>query len=179
MRRELHLSDTQLGLLTGLMSALFYMVCGIPVAALADRTNRATALYDLATGFVTLAAAGIGVGVLEAGGSAPSYSIIADYFPPKRRCVGSAIYSLGAIVGASSGGWIAAHYDWRAVFLALGGRRHDFGAVDPARRARADARPHGPVFGRPVPRAWTHRRRRCGRLSGIFSCGRRWCCRRG
>jgi predicted MFS family arabinose efflux permease len=137
VRRELHLSDTQLGMLTGLMFALFYTVCGIPVAALADRSNRVrvmawacgvwslfTALCGLATGFATLAAARIGVGVGEAGGSAPSYSIIADYFPPEKRGIGLAIYSLGVplgtIVGAFSGGWIAQHYGWRAAFLALG-----------------------------------------------------------
>jgi predicted MFS family arabinose efflux permease len=137
VRKELHLSDTQLGMLTGLMFALFYTICGIPVAALADRTNRVrvmaaacglwslfTALCGLATGFVTLATARIGVGVGEAGGSAPSYSIIADYFPPEQRGTGLAIYSLGVplgtIVGAWSGGWIAAHYGWRAAFMTLG-----------------------------------------------------------
>jgi predicted MFS family arabinose efflux permease len=135
---ELHLSDTQLGMLTGLMFALFYTVCGIPVAALADRYNRVrivaiasglwslfSAACGLATGFVSLAIARMGVGVGEAGGSAPSYSIISDYFPPQERGVGLAIYSLGVpigtMVGAASGGWIAAHYGWRAAFLTLGG----------------------------------------------------------
>ena len=137
VRRELQLSDTQLGMLTGLMFALFYTVCGIPVAALADRTNRVrvmavacglwslfTAACGLAMGFGTLALARIGVGIGEAGGSAPSYSIIADYFPPEQRGRGLAIYSLGVplgtMVGAFSGGWIAAHYGWRTAFLSLG-----------------------------------------------------------
>ena len=137
VRQELHLSDTQLGMLTGLMFALFYTVCGIPVAALADRTNRVrvmavacglwslfTAACGLATGFGTLAAARIGVGIGEAGGSAPSYSIIADYFPPEQRGRGLAIYSLGVplgtMVGAFSGGMIAAHYGWRIAFFSLG-----------------------------------------------------------
>lgn len=137
VRRELLLSDTQLGMLTGLMFALFYTVCGIPVAALADRTNRVrvmavacglwslfTAACGLATGFGMLAAARIGVGIGEAGGSAPSYSIIADYFPPEQRGRGLAIYSLGVplgtMVGAFSGGWIAAHYGWRTAFFSLG-----------------------------------------------------------
>jgi len=137
VRRDLHLSDTQLGVLTGLMFALFYTVCGIPVAALADRTNRVrvmavacgmwslfTAACGLATGFGSLAVARIGVGIGEAGGSAPSYSIVADYFPPERRGLGLAIYSLGVplgtMVGAFSGGWIAAHYGWRTAFFSLG-----------------------------------------------------------
>jgi predicted MFS family arabinose efflux permease len=61
----------------------------------------------------------------EAGGAAPSYSIISDYFPPEKRGVGLAIFSLGVpfgtLLGAASGGWIAAHYGWRVAFLVLGG----------------------------------------------------------
>ncbi len=137
VKRDLHLTDTQLGLLTGLMFALFYTAFGIPVAALADRSNRvriiavACGLWSLCTaacgfagGFVTLAAARIGVGVGEAGGSPPSYSIISDYFPPRRRGVALALYSLGVpfgtLFGAASGGWIAANFGWRAAFITLG-----------------------------------------------------------
>ena len=135
---DLHLSDTQLGMLTGLMFALFYTVCGLPVAALADRYSRVrivavacflwslfSAACGLATNFTTLALARTGVGVGEAGGSAPSYSIISDYFPPEKRGVGLAIFSLGVpfgiLLGAASGGWVAVHYGWRAAFLILGG----------------------------------------------------------
>jgi MFS family permease len=137
VKRDLHLSDTQLGLLTGLMFALFYTAFGIPVAMLADRTSRvriiavACGLWSLCTaacgfagGFAALAAARIGVGVGEAGGSPPSYSIISDYFPPRRRGVALALYSLGVpfgtLFGAASGGWIAAHYGWRTAFKTLG-----------------------------------------------------------
>ena len=137
VKRALHLSDTELGMLTGLMFSLFYTLFGIPAAALADRRSRvkiiaiACALWSLcsaacgfATGFLTLAIARMGVGVGEAGGSPPSYSIISDYFPPEKRGVGLAIYSLGVpvgtMLGAASGGWIAAHYGWRAAFLSLG-----------------------------------------------------------
>jgi MFS family permease len=137
VKRDLHLSDTQLGLLTGLMFALFYTGFGIPVAALADRTNRvriiavACGLWSLCTAacgfagsFAVLAAARIGVGVGEAGGSPPSYSIISDYFPPRRRGVALALYALGVpfgtLFGAASGGWIAAQWGWRAAFITLG-----------------------------------------------------------
>jgi MFS family permease len=137
VKHALHLTDTQLGMLTGLMFALFYTVFGIPVAALADRYNRVrivsvacglwslfTAACGLASGFATLAIARMGVGVGEAGGAAPSYSIISDYFPPHERGVGLAIFSLGVpigtMLGAASGGWIAAHYGWRTAFLVLG-----------------------------------------------------------
>jgi predicted MFS family arabinose efflux permease len=137
VKHALLLTDTQLGLLTGLMFALFYTLFGIPVSALADRYNRVriisiacglwsafTGACGLATGFASLAIARMGVGVGEAGGAAPSYSIISDYFPPEERGVGLAIFSLGVpigtMLGAASGGWIAAHYGWRAAFLALG-----------------------------------------------------------
>ena len=134
---DLHLSDTQMGALTGLAFALFYTVFGIPVAALADRYNRIriiaaacvlwslfSAACGLATNFTTLALARVGVGVGEAGGSPPSYSVVSDYFPPEKRGLGLAIYSLGVpfgtMFGAASGGWIAAHYGWRAAFFAVG-----------------------------------------------------------
>jgi MFS family permease len=137
VKLELHLTDTQLGMLTGLFFALFYTTCGIPVAALADRYNRVrivaaaaavwsffSAACGLAGGFASLACARIGVGAGEAGGSAPSYSIISDYFSPAERGVGLAIYSLGVplgtMAGAASGAWIASHYGWRAAFLLLG-----------------------------------------------------------
>ena len=137
VKRALLLTDTQLGMLTGLMFALFYTLFGIPVAALADRYNRVrivaiacglwsafTGACGLATGFGSLAIARMGVGVGEAGGAAPSYSIICDYFRPEERGVGLAIFSLGVpigtMLGAASGGWIAAHYGWRTAFLVLG-----------------------------------------------------------
>jgi predicted MFS family arabinose efflux permease len=137
VKRSLHLTDTQLGMLTGLMFALFYTLFGIPVAALADRYNRvrivalACGLWSLfsaacgfATSFTSLAIPRMGVGIGEAGGAAPSYSIISDYFPPSQRGVGLAIFSLGVplgtMLGAASGGWIAAHYGWRVAFFTVG-----------------------------------------------------------
>ena len=138
VKLDLHLTDTQLGMLTGLFFALFYTTGGIPIAGLADRYNRVrivataaavwsffSALCGLATGFVSLALARIGVGAGEAGGAAPSYSIISDYFPPHERGMGLAIYSLGVplgtMAGAAGGGWLASHYGWRTAFLVLGG----------------------------------------------------------
>jgi MFS family permease len=137
VKADLHLNDTELGALTGLAFALFYTVFGIPVAALSDKYNRvriiavACALWSvfsaacgMAANFTTLALARMGVGIGEAGGSPPSYSVVSDYFPPEKRGVGLAIYSLGVpfgtMFGAMSGGWIAAHYGWRAAFFAVG-----------------------------------------------------------
>lgn len=137
VKAELGLSDGQLGMLTGLAFAIFYTVCGIPIAALADRSSRVriitvasatwsifTALCGFAGSFYMLMAARIGVAVGEAGGSPPSYSIISDYFPPRKRATALAIYSLGvplgSMFGTMSGGFIAAQFGWRAAFWTLG-----------------------------------------------------------
>lgn len=137
IRIEMGLSDTQLGMLTGLTFALFYTTCGLPVAWLADRYRRVsimaaacgiwslfTALCGFTTNFTQLALARVMVGAGEAGGSPPSYSLISDYFPPEERGTGLAIYSLGVPVGSALGvavgGWVAAHYGWRTAFIAVG-----------------------------------------------------------
>ncbi len=137
IRRELNLSYTQIGLLTGLTFALFYTTFGIPIAWLADRTNRvrmiAAALSiwslfsmgcGLASSFALLALARIGVGVGEAGGGPASLSLLSDYFPARQRGTAIAIYSMGAPVGsalaAAAGAGIAAVYGWRAAFLLVG-----------------------------------------------------------
>jgi len=138
IKHDLGLSDTQIGMLTGLMFALFYTFFGIPVAMIADRGNRTkliaaacgiwslfTALSGLAGGFITLALARIGVGIGEAGCSPPSYSIISDYFPPHKRGRAIALYLLGVpaggFIGTVAGAWIADQYGWRAAFFFLGG----------------------------------------------------------
>lgn len=137
IRNDLGLSDTQLGVLTGLAFAVFYTGFGIPVAWLADRANRVriiaaacavwslfSAACGLAGNFVQLLICRMGVGVGEAGGSPPSYSLISDYFRPEDRGKGLAIYSLGvpfgSMIGSAAGGWIAANYGWRAAFYAVG-----------------------------------------------------------
>jgi MFS family permease len=137
IRKELGLSDTQLGMLTGLAFALFYTTFGVLLAWAADRYRRIwimaascavwslfTAFCGMATNFVQLALARVVVGVGEAGGSPPSYSLISDYFPPKERGVGLAIYSLGvpigSMLGAALGGAVAAQYGWRMAFIAVG-----------------------------------------------------------
>ena len=137
IKAELALTDTQLGALGGLAFALFYTALGIPIALLADRRSRTwivtsalllwsgfTALCGLATGFWQLFLCRLGVGVGEAGGVAPSYSLIADYFPSAQRGRAMAIYSLGIPIGSASGvvlgGWIASTVDWRTAFFVVG-----------------------------------------------------------
>jgi predicted MFS family arabinose efflux permease len=137
IKAELGLSDTQLGLLGGIAFAALYSTLAVPLALLADRTSRTwvitgslavwsgfTALCGMAGSFWQLFAARLGVGVGEAGGVAPSYALIADYFPAKERSRALAVYSLGiplgAALGVMFGGYIAARVDWRTAFVAVG-----------------------------------------------------------
>ena len=136
IKADLRLTDTQLGLLTGLSFALFYSILGVPAAMFADRTHRIrlvsvacvmwslfTGLCGLATNFVHLAVARFGVGVGEAGGNAPSLSVISDYYPPQKRAAAIGLFNLGGpigiFLGASVGGWVGAHYGWRTAFFGL------------------------------------------------------------
>lgn len=137
IRKDLGFSDTQMGLLGGLTFAVFYTTFGLPVAWLCDRFKRVwimaaacttwslfTASCGLATTFPQLAFARMMVGVGEAGGSPPSYSLISDYFPPKDRGTGLALYSLGVpagtMLGVALGAGVAANYGWRMAFFVVG-----------------------------------------------------------
>ena len=137
VRAELHFTDSQFGLLTGLAFSLFYGVFGLPAALMADRWHRvrlisaACATWSLFTaamgsvhGFATMALVRFGVGVGEAGGTAPSLSVLADYFPRERRPLVIGLFTLngpvGVFVGAAFGGWAASHIGWRAAFQVLG-----------------------------------------------------------
>lgn len=137
IKADLGLTDAQFGAVGGLAFAMLYSVLGVPLALLADRTSRSaviagslavwsgfTALCGVATGYWQLFLFRLGVGVGEAGGVAPSYALIADYFPPERRARALAIYSLGVPVGLAGGtllgAYIAALVDWRTAFIAMG-----------------------------------------------------------
>ncbi|MEZ5597025.1 MAG: MFS transporter [Pseudomonadales bacterium] len=130
-------SDTELGLLTGVMFAIFYATLGMPMAMWADRGNRRniialaialwsgmTALCGMATSFVQLLLARIGVGVGEAGSNPPSHSIIADLYPPEKRATAMAIFAvgvnLGIMLGYLIGGWVNEWLDWRWAFFIAG-----------------------------------------------------------
>ena len=137
IRADIALSDTQFGLLTGLAFALFYAGMGVPVAILADRWNRVrligiacilwsgfTAACGLVSNFWQLALMRFGVGAGEAGGTAPSVSVLADYYPPDRRPVAMALFTcngpFGVFVGAAFGAWAASTIGWRNAFLLIG-----------------------------------------------------------
>ena len=137
VKADLDLSDTQLGLLTGLAFAALYVTLGLPIARLADKGNRKnvvsaslaiwsamTVLSGMVTSFTQMLLARIGVGIGEAGGSPPSHSIISDYFPPEKRATALSIYSVGIYIGIflgfTIGGVLAQNYGWRVAFYAVG-----------------------------------------------------------
>ena len=138
MRIDLHLSDSGVALLTGPPLALFYVTMGIPISWFADHSNRRnilsvaliawsgmTTLCGLSQNWLQFLLARIGVGIGEAGGTPPSNSIVADYFPASKRATATTLVALGAPLGAWIGadiaGAVSDAYGWRAAFLALGG----------------------------------------------------------
>lgn len=134
---ELKLTDAEFGAIGGIAFALLYSVLGVPLAMLADRTSRSrviagavavwsafTALCGTAASFGQLFLFRLGVGVGEAGGVAPAYALIADYFPPHRRARAMAIFSLGIPLGLAGGtligAYLASWVSWRAAFIVMG-----------------------------------------------------------
>jgi predicted MFS family arabinose efflux permease len=134
--KELNLSDSGAASL-GIPLALFYVIMGIPLSWLCDRTNRRTLLAACVTvwsvmttltgytrGYFDLLLARIGVGIGEAGGTPACNSIIADYFPADRRSMAMTVFALGAPIGAWLGsdiaGLVSTQHGWRAAFLVLG-----------------------------------------------------------
>jgi predicted MFS family arabinose efflux permease len=136
IKADLNLSDSQLGLLTGFAFALFYAVCGIPIAQWADRTSRRniitlaltawsvmTALSGAAQHFWHLLLTRIGVAAGEAGSWAPGTALLCDYVPVNRRAGILSIFAFGnnagILVGMTAAGWLGATIGWRWTFLAL------------------------------------------------------------
>ncbi len=134
---DLHITDGQLGLITGLYFALFYTLIAIPVGWFADKTNRvkvlsfacflwsaATIACGLAKTYPQLVIARMTVGVGEAGGVPPSYAIISDYFPSGTRGRALGIYNMGPPIGmalgVAFGASIADAYSWRDAFVLVG-----------------------------------------------------------
>jgi predicted MFS family arabinose efflux permease len=137
IKRDLALSDTVMGLLTGPAFAIFYATLGLPIARLADLWVRRsviaiglflwsamTAASGLAQNLLQLASARIGVGVGEAALSPPAHSLIADYFPLERRATALSLYAVGIHVGTwfgfKGGGWLDDTFGWRTAFLVVG-----------------------------------------------------------
>lgn len=136
IKQELSLSDTQLGLLTGVAFAIFYVLMGLPIARLADKGSRRniiavsiavwsffTAICGMTANFFQLLAARIGVGVGEAGCSPPSHSMISDIFPASERGTALGVYNMGVnfgiLIGFLVGGWLNEFFGWRMAFFAV------------------------------------------------------------
>ena len=137
IKAELGLTDRQLGLMGGIAFALFYSGLAIPIAWLADRRSRVNiiafsvalwSLFTAACGFAQnfwhLFLARMGVGIGEAGGVAPSYALISDFYPKEKRARALAFFSLGIPIGSALGvffgGWIGDYLDWRWAFIIVG-----------------------------------------------------------
>jgi MFS family permease len=136
IKADLNLSDSAVALLTGTALAIFYVAAGLPLALIADRSNRrnliaasllawsvATAACGFVRTFWQFMVARILVGVGEAGGTPPSHSIVSDHFPPERRALALSIYSIGASLGSMIGatsGTISEQWGWRTAFWVLG-----------------------------------------------------------
>ncbi len=149
LKRDLGLTDADLGFLYGTAFGVFYSLFGIPMGRLADSWNRVrlisvglslwsvmTALSGLARSGGQLAAARVGVGIGEATASPGSYSLLSDYFPREKRATALSIYSTGMYLGAGFslfiGGTIAQRWNhaypagwmgvvgWQAAFLVVG-----------------------------------------------------------
>jgi predicted MFS family arabinose efflux permease len=137
IKKDLGISDSALGVLMGIGFALFYTILGLPIARIAERSNRAkiisvsvivwsafTALSGVAQNYWQLLAARVGVGVGEAGCTPPAHSLISDYVPAEKRASAIAFYSLGVPIGSALGliigATIADAYGWRWAFAMVG-----------------------------------------------------------
>ncbi|MBI3439644.1 MAG: MFS transporter [Proteobacteria bacterium] len=142
LKLDLGVDDFQLGLLGGPAFAILYTLLGVPIARMAERSNRITiitvgaavwsfmtAACGLAGSYMQLVIARVGVGIGEAACTPPSQSVLTDYFPSARRATALAIYALGIPIGtmisAYVGSQLVAHGgEWFAwlepTFRALG-----------------------------------------------------------
>jgi predicted MFS family arabinose efflux permease len=137
LKRDLHLTDTELGVIQGLGFAIFYTLMGLPIARLSERHNRARiiavsiaifstfgALASQVRTFAALLLCRIGVGMGDAGAIGPPlYSLLGDHYPPGKRGSATTMIWLGApigaLTGAAIGGWMAQHGAWRTWFIML------------------------------------------------------------
>lgn len=137
IKAELDLSDTQLGLLSGLAFSVLYVTCGIPIARWSESRSRRdviavaiaawsvmTALCGMAQNYPQLLLARMGVGIGESGGSPPSHSMISDMYPPEKRSTALSIFftggNIGILGGFLLGAWFNELFGWRMAFLLVG-----------------------------------------------------------
>ncbi|KQX19445.1 MULTISPECIES: spinster family MFS transporter [unclassified Sphingomonas] len=169
IKADYHLSDVQLGLLTGIAFTVSYAIIGIPIARLADRSNRRnvigiavlvwsgmTALTGVAQHFWHLMAARLGVGAGEAGCIPPAHSLMGDIVPDRIRVGVLSFYTagmpVGSLLGFALGGWLSDLVGWRHTFFIFGAAGGVLGLLlfltvpEPLRRTHRD---HPATSGRP------------------------------
>lgn len=137
IKRDLNLTDTQIGVLGGFAFAVVYSTLGIPLGRLSDRFGSKwvlsgslvvwsllTAMGGLAQNFYQLVATRIGVAAGEAGSTPAAHSLIASFFPPDKRSLPLAFFSLGVplgtMIGLMLGGWINQVASWREALILIG-----------------------------------------------------------
>jgi MFS family permease len=138
IRADLSLTDTQIGILTGLAFSLVYTLAAVPIARLADAGSRKTVIVvclavwslmtaacGLATGFVMLAILRMGVAFGEAGCVPATQALLADYYPPHERARAIAtwqlVFPIGTLLAFAGSGWLSDQFGWRITFALLGG----------------------------------------------------------
>lgn len=137
IKADLHLTDSEIGLLTGLAFAITYALVGVPLSWLSERIDRRkliavvlsiwcamTALSGVAVNFVQMMLFRMGVAVGEAGASPASYAMISDAYPQSKRAGAISVFTsggqVGGFLGALLGGWIAQLIGWREAFVIIG-----------------------------------------------------------
>jgi MFS family permease len=136
IKRDLSLTDTQLGWL-GSAYILVFSVAALPLGVISDlRSRRAviaggvavwsafTLFGGLVRNFWQLFTCRAMVGVGEAAFGPAATSLVADYFPGKRRAAAMGILAsgiaLGGVLGIGLGGLLERHYGWRIAFMVVG-----------------------------------------------------------
>ena len=178
--KEFALTDTQLGLLSGALFAIVYVVFGFPVARLAAHGSRrniiagAVAVWSSLTiamaaaqNFTHLAIARLGVGIGEAGAVAPAHSMISDLYPPERRTSAMATFAAGANIGVLLafliGGVAGQALGWRWAFVIAGlpglalALLLRFTVAEPERDSRSNPDIRGSLFFATLRTIWNDR----------------------
>jgi len=137
IRHEFHLSDSQLGLFSGVAFALSFSIAILPMGFISDRVNRrnflavivlvwsaCTALGGFARSYIQLVLARVGVGAAESGAAPVTMPMISDIFPVRQRGTALGVFYLsnavGLLVAGTVGGYVAATYGWREAFFLAG-----------------------------------------------------------
>jgi len=137
IRHEFHLSDSQLGLFSGVAFALSFSIAILPMGFISDRVNRRnflaiivlawsllTAMGGFARSYVQLVLARVGVGAAESGAAPVTLPMISDIFPEKSRGTAIGFFYLsnavGLLIASTVGGYVAATYGWREAFFLAG-----------------------------------------------------------